>query len=127
MSNLARAYWTRYENTENPDDADSALSLWVESAQSLNAGPRARIHSALFAVKELGNRKNWAEASRIAEIGVSLIPIIAPRHLEQHDQQNILAEAAGLAALAASVALRAQGDLLRAVQLLELSEAILQV
>ncbi|KAM3068053.1 hypothetical protein ACMFMG_011101 [Clarireedia jacksonii] len=125
LSNLATSLFRRFERTGAQSDAKKAISLLVEVTELPNAEPHKRIKSASSAAKILAYNKKWAEASRITEIAVNLLPAVAPRQLKQQDQQYILGEFAGLAALAASTALEAGKEASQAVQLLELGRGVI--
>ncbi|KAI1303461.1 CHAT domain-containing protein [Xylaria venustula] len=107
------------------DDSDRAARLWVEVAESLDAPPSDRIGSAMLAARILINHKKWTDISRITDIAVNLLPAVAPQQLRQGDQQHIIGQFAGLAALAASAALEVGKDACHAVQLLELGRGII--
>jgi CHAT domain-containing protein len=125
LTNLASSLQIRFQRTGAQSDTEKALHLRVEAAESPFAPPHARINSASSAAKMLANNNKWAEVSRITEIAVNLLPTVAPRQLKQQDQQHILGEFAGLAALAASAALEAGKDASQAVQLLELGRGVI--
>ncbi|RYP49514.1 hypothetical protein DL768_004780 [Monosporascus sp. mg162] len=125
LNNLAISLRIRFGRTGAQSDSERALSLWVKATESPNAAPRMRISLASSAAEILADNKNWAEASRITEIAVNLLPTVAPHQLKQQDQQHILGEFAGLTALAASAALEAGKEASHAVQLLELGRAVI--
>jgi CHAT domain-containing protein/tetratricopeptide (TPR) repeat protein len=125
MMNLAASLRARSQQTRNPLDSERAVSLFVAATEMGNVSPRNRIESAYHATEILANNRNWSEANRITEIAVELLPAVAPRQLKQQDQQHILGEFAGLAALAASAALEAGKDASHATQLLELGRGII--
>ncbi|KAJ2998341.1 hypothetical protein NUW58_g356 [Xylaria curta] len=125
LSSLALSLRVRSKLTGDQKDAKRAASLYVAAMDMPAAPPRIRIRAAFYAAEILANSQEWAEVCRITEIAINLLPTVAPRQLQQHDQQNMLGEFAGLASLAASAALEAKNDAAHAVQLLELGRSVI--
>ncbi|KAF5012640.1 hypothetical protein FDECE_1271, partial [Fusarium decemcellulare] len=102
-----------------------ALSLFLEASEHISSPPKDRIRFACDAANILAKKGDWVEASRVFEMAVNLLPLIAPRQLHQERQQSILEEFEGLATHAASAALEAKRPTSDAVRLLELGRGII--
>ncbi|KAF3262423.1 hypothetical protein TWF192_007097 [Orbilia oligospora] len=123
--NLARFFLTRFDMTKVPSDSEKAISLLKEAAESPHSPTNIRIVAARTAVIRLISEGMLSEASQMAELGIKLLPLVAPRQLNQRDQQHMIAESAGLASIAASLALEFGKDAYQAVQLLELGRGVI--
>ncbi|KAF3190682.1 hypothetical protein TWF788_008203 [Orbilia oligospora] len=114
-----------YRNKAVPSDSEKAISLLKEAAESPHSPTNIRIVAARTAVIRLISEGMLSEASQMAELGIKLLPLVAPRQLNQRDQQHMIAESAGLASIAASLALEFGKDAYQAVQLLELGRGVI--
>ncbi|RYP58987.1 hypothetical protein DL771_011041 [Monosporascus sp. 5C6A] len=69
--------------------------------------------------------QNVQKAYEIAQTTIQLIPLLAPRSLQNTDKQHLLSQAAGLASDAAAVTLQASKGSVAAIEMLETGRGIL--
>ena len=69
--------------------------------------------------------ENWLQAHQVAFKTVSLVPLLAPRSLENSDKQDLLTEVVNLASDAAATALNAAKTSFDAIQALELGRGVI--
>ncbi|MFF9157914.1 CHAT domain-containing protein [Streptomyces sp. NPDC014846] len=130
LFNLGIALATRYEDQRARKDLETAASYLSQASEVTAATPSDRIRAARIASR-LWAQAGFAErAADAAEAAVLLLPLVAPRRLERHDQQDIVGEFAGVASDAAALALAvpdadASGKAERALRLLESGRAVL--
>ncbi|MBC9730204.1 CHAT domain-containing protein [Streptomyces sp. TRM68367] len=124
---LGSALRTRFRRTGNPADREAAIATYERAAAEETAAPSTRVSAARRGSVLLAEATD-VRTSDLLRTAVELLPSLAPRHLERHDQQYTLGEFAGLAADAAQWTL-ARGDdrnrALRALQLLETGRGVL--
>ena len=128
LFNLGRSLQARAERGQVLTDRDEAIGAYAAAARVAFARPSIRIRAARSAAT-LAAARDVAEAARLLETAVRLLPETTPRQLERSDQQYVLGVAAGLAGDAAALTLAADpaDDVrpARALQLLELGRAVL--
>ncbi|KAK6524473.1 hypothetical protein TWF281_011381 [Arthrobotrys megalospora] len=122
---LANCLERRFDSTGTPSDFKRAIDCLVEITELTRLPAAVRIGAARDALTRLVRRSMWAEASRVAEVAVNLLPSTGLRQLNQRDQQRLLREYPGLAGLATSVTLDAGKDAYHAVRLLELGRGVI--
>ena len=108
LGNLGDALRQRFERTAAPADRDAAIAMWVQTAGIDGAPPSRRIQAG-HAAGALLAESDPARAARLLEGAVRLLPEVAPRGLDRSDQQDLLADLAGLSSAAAALALTAPG------------------
>ncbi|KAK6523149.1 hypothetical protein TWF694_006044 [Orbilia ellipsospora] len=108
-----------------PGSYEKYLDLLIEAVEHSKASINYRVMGAKFAAEFLLADNMLSEASRIVDVAINLLPSIAPRQLSQQDQQHTLAEFAGLAVEAASLALEIGKDAYHAVKMLELGRGVI--
>ncbi|GKQ37457.1 CHAT domain-containing protein [Streptomyces sp. A012304] len=129
LSNLGTALLLRFERTEDAAELGEATSAFAEAWAVVSAAPALRIRAA-WAVASLIVESDVRMASDMAEAAVLLLPEVTPRQLQRSDQQHVLGGLAGLAAVAAALALddprgTPQERATRALRLLEAGRAVL--
>ncbi|MBG0857653.1 CHAT domain-containing protein [Streptomyces spinoverrucosus] len=124
---LGHACRTRFRQTGDPQDRQEAIASYGRAAAEETAPPSTRVTAARHGSRLLAEAAD-VRAADLLRAAVELLPSVAPRHLERHDQQYTLGEFAGLAADAVACTL-ARGDdqnrALRALQLLETGRGVL--
>ncbi|KAM6513329.1 hypothetical protein FALCPG4_015763 [Fusarium falciforme] len=68
---------------------------------------------------------NWEESSLLLREAVKLLPTVSPRSLKHTDKQHMFADFAGLASMAAAIALNAGQGAYHALRLLELGRGVI--
>ncbi|RDA94087.1 hypothetical protein CP533_5334, partial [Ophiocordyceps camponoti-saundersi (nom. inval.)] len=115
----------RFDLIRSPDDRDRALSCYLEGLRCEAASPRIRTWLASDAAEVYGSQAKWKESSQLSEEAVTLLSTVSPRSLKHTDKEHALGGFFGVASLAASTILNANGDVIRALQLLELGRGII--
>lgn len=121
---LAEVYHQRYQATGAAEELDTAIGLWRAAASSPVAKPDVRMLAVLGWRRALLRERDFIRAAEPAELGVSLLPVIAWRGLDREQQEKRLANVAGLASEAAALALEL-GRPERAVELVEQGRTVL--
>lgn len=124
---LGEALRTRFRQSGDPADREGAIAAYGRAAAEETAPPSTRVTAARHGSRLLADAVD-ARAGDLLRTAVELLPSVAPRHLERHDQQYTLGEFAGLAADAAQWTLARRDDpnrALRALQLLETGRGVL--
>lgn len=115
----------RYRQIGVVEDETDALDCFQEGLKSQNGVPFLRVDMARNAAGILAARSNWKEADQLFEEAISLFPSMTPRSLQHIDNQDMLANFAGLASTAAAVALNAGRSAFDSLKLLELSRGVI--
>ncbi|KAL6229216.1 CHAT domain-containing protein [Aspergillus navahoensis] len=100
------------------------LGTLFKLAENRAAPALVRIQSARLALRLLGQRGNWDEASAGAQEALKLLSQICGRFMKREDQQYAIAQTSGLAADACSVALEA-GNVPRALEVVEFGRGLI--
>lgn len=87
--------------------------------------PLTRVLAAQKAGQHLISCQSWGKASALLEDAVRVMPKICLRSLEREDQQHLLSQLSGLASVAASVVIQAEGEASHALKLLEIGRGII--
>ncbi|KAF4868420.1 hypothetical protein CGCSCA1_v012343 [Colletotrichum siamense] len=117
-SNLGSSLQDRATETGRLDDIDSALNSFKTGCHLQSGEPIVRINCARGAMGILAERNDWAEAERIADVAVGLIPRACSRKLSQDDQVHALRNISEVSADACSILLRL-GKVEKALQHIE--------
>ena len=125
LSNLGYRLSTRFERTGSIDDLNRALASYTKGWNSRSAAPSTRIRLARSAARILASQSHWHQSSQLLREAINLLPAISPRTLQHTDKQHMLADFAGLAAVAAAAALNAGEEPYHALQLLELGRDVI--
>jgi tetratricopeptide (TPR) repeat protein len=121
---LAAVYHQRHQATGAAEDLDTAIGLWRSAAASPFGKPAARMQAVLDWRRALLRERDLARAAEPAELGVSLLPVLAWRGLDRARREERLADVTGLASEAAALAIEL-GRPERAVELVEQGRAVL--
>src|ERR1700677_237868 len=105
LDNLRIALQIRMAHSRSAADAAEALAACTEAVNIAAAPPSLRIKAARAAAALAEGMDNVAEAARLLETAVLLLPESSPRQLDPRDQQHALAGLAGLPGQAAALAL----------------------
>ena len=130
LFNLGLALQIRFRHSGDADDTAEALAAFTDTASMAEAAPTQRVNAARSAAA-LAEVQDVAEAARLLEAAVRLLPQTTPRELLQGDKQHALAGFAGLSSHAAALALAdetvgpADHRASRALRLLEMGRAVL--
>jgi tetratricopeptide (TPR) repeat protein len=125
LTNLGDWLRERYEQTNSVDDLAGALSSYQGGWNCYTAPPSTRINLAQSAARILASKLDWEHAGLLLEEAVHLLPNVSPRSLRHTDKQHMLAKCAGLAPMAAAMALQAGKTADHALQLLELGRGVI--
>lgn len=125
LGNLGIRLRERFYRLRKASDCKRSLAAFKKGWRCENAAPSFRVHLARDAATMLAWAEVWDEALEILEAAVQLLPVSSPRNLRNADKQNVLSKYAGLAALAASIALNAGKEPYHALELLELGRSII--
>jgi tetratricopeptide (TPR) repeat protein len=124
LLNLGSALWQRFERTGKPVDLQAARRAFTEAARDTSGAIDVRVDAARGAADTHLAAEDVDSALDMAELGVGLLGLLAPRRLRRSDRQHRVTSVHGLAATAATAALAAgRGD--RAVELLEQTRGLL--
>ncbi|WP_327742800.1 CHAT domain-containing protein [Streptomyces europaeiscabiei] len=130
LRNLGASFHSRFESSGARADLEAAAACFTEASEVTVATPSHRIQVARVAAKLWVQAGSVRLAADVAESAVLLLPYVAPRRLERHDQQRMVSEFAGLASEAAALALAvpdasAPARAERALRVLESGRAVL--
>ncbi|KAI9767482.1 MAG: hypothetical protein M1839_004493 [Geoglossum umbratile] len=127
LLNLGASYISRFDLTENPlpTDQGEALSSFTECFRSPNSAPSYRIQGAQQAAVILDSLSRSQEAAEILKEAIDLFPVLSPRSLPRSDQQHVLGQIAGIASMAAAMALKSGYGYYDALMLLERGRGII--
>src|ERR1022692_2023818 len=89
------------------EDFEASISSYRHGWGCKNAPPSVRIFLAHGAAGLIVLRMKWPEAIELLRGAIGLLPFATPASLRLADQEHQLAEFAGLATMAAAVALNA--------------------
>jgi tetratricopeptide (TPR) repeat protein len=124
LSNLGSALDTRYNSRHIRRDAEEAMAVYREAADTADGAPLIRIKAARRCGQIATKLADWEQAIGAMTTAVRLLPQLASREQTREDQEYWLSEVDGLASEAAACALEA-GDTALAVSLLEQSRGLL--
>jgi CHAT domain len=131
LSSLGSALRTRFERAGAEADSAAAVTALTAAAAQQAAAPIVRIRAAASAASLL-ERSAPDRAANLFKAAIALMPEVPLRSLSRRNQQQRLAEIAGLAADAAAATLAdtvthpgKRGRAIRALRLLEAGRAVL--
>lgn len=125
LHSLGSAYIARIETIGSKKDLEAAVQLYEDAVGDSSSSPRDRLRSAIGLVRIFAISREWSEACLAVTTAVSLIPLIAPRFLENTDKQHLLTEINGFASEGASVMLMAGKSPYEAIKVIELARGII--
>jgi tetratricopeptide (TPR) repeat protein len=125
LLNLGSWASMRFTLTGDKLDIEASILTFKEGWNCQNARPSIRIDLARKAATLLASQSNWEESSKFLEDAVKLLPAVSPRLLKNIDKQHMLREFAGLASMAAAIALKAGKEPHHALELLELGRGVI--
>ncbi|OCK82197.1 hypothetical protein K432DRAFT_349410 [Lepidopterella palustris CBS 459.81] len=110
----------------DPAQAENdSLGIFMDAFNLESAQPIVRIKAARSAITVILSRSDWEAAYPILERAISLFPLASVRFLNRKDQEHIITELNGLAALACSIALQTGKSASKSLELLELSRGVI--
>jgi tetratricopeptide (TPR) repeat protein len=113
----------------NAQDVDETLSAEMLQVLMDHSSSRLtdKLHFGSMLTDQYANKCSFQLACQTASLVVSLIPLLVPQSLENHDKQHLLKRAVGLASNAAALSIMCQrGDPYEAVRVLELGRGLIQ-
>ncbi|KAH6984501.1 CHAT domain-containing protein [Ilyonectria sp. MPI-CAGE-AT-0026] len=119
------ALYTRYQTTQKAEDMQTAIESFRTGLNHSSAPIQDRLSAGRFLLWILAEARDWEHGYEAAKTLIRLVPLLAPRSLENSDKQHWLSGVAGLASDAAAIALNANKDPFDALQLLELGRGII--
>ncbi|KAF7184203.1 hypothetical protein CNMCM7691_004828 [Aspergillus felis] len=122
---MAEILSAEYEEYRREEVRDEMLKLYIDAAKSRGSTPLSRLMACQHALRILKDRKDWKQASSLAQEAIKLLPILCSRYLTRDDQQLVLAQTAGLAADACSLMLKAKEHPEKALECLEEGRGII--
>lgn len=125
LHSLGVGYHYKYQRNGALRDLETAIQHFQEAIEHTMADPIERLRPAIRLVRLLATSERWLQAYLVASTGLSLIPLVVPRFLENADKQHLLTEIVGFASDGAAVALMAGKSTYEAVQFLELGRGII--
>ncbi|EGX46138.1 hypothetical protein AOL_s00110g302 [Orbilia oligospora ATCC 24927] len=125
LLNLATSQAIKFRHSNSIHDLEKSLAFSEEASRFLHAPLPIRMSAAQSTFRLQTSNEMWIEAACTAEFSINLLPLLAPRQLKQRDQQHVLEEFAGLASDGAATILKAEKDVHRALQLLELGRGVI--
>jgi tetratricopeptide (TPR) repeat protein len=125
LKNLGGWASMRFRLTRDERDIEASILSFKEGLNCQNVQPSIRINLARNAATLLASQLNWEESSKLLEEAVKLLPAVSPRLLENTDKQHMLGEFAGLASMAAAIALKVGKEPHHALELLELGRGVI--
>lgn len=111
-------YDLKYRRSEEAEDFNSALILYLETWSSNAAPLQKRLKAINLASNLLIRADRWQEAWFFLQAAVKLIPMYCASSLSQQDQQYVISDLPGLTALACTAGL-VQGQTSRALEIWE--------
>ncbi len=111
-------YDLKYQRSQEAEDFNSALTLYLETWSSNVAPLQKRLKAINCASNLLIRADRWQEAWSFLQSAVKLIPIYRASSLSQQDQQYVISDLPGLTALACTAGL-VQGQITRALEIWE--------
>ncbi|RYP34795.1 hypothetical protein DL768_011034 [Monosporascus sp. mg162] len=125
LNNLGNRLGDRYSRTGAMPDLEKA-NIYFSIALNLDVSPVSeRIRAGRRLLSSSIIFQNVQKAYEIAQTTIQLIPLLAPRSLQNTDKQHLLSQAAGLASDAAAVALQASKGNVTAIEMLETGRGVL--
>ncbi|PQE14984.1 TPR domain-containing protein [Rutstroemia sp. NJR-2017a BBW] len=125
LDKLGNRLGERFERTDSMGDLQRCISSFRAGWNCSNAPPSVRIKLARVVAKISALDFNWTESSTLLKDAVELLPTVSPRSLQHTDKQHMLADFAGLASIAVSIALNAGQEAGFALKLLELGRGVI--
>jgi hypothetical protein len=122
---LGNGYHERYTRIGDTKDLDAAIQHLQKSLDHAPSPTRDRLVAAISLLPIYATANSWKEAYGVAHTAMRLVPLLAPRFLQNADKQHLLAAIAGLDADSTAMALYAAEDPFHAVQLLELGRGVI--
>lgn len=114
----------RYVECRNTEDLEKAKNYFIKSLDVSNTAISLRIKAGRRFMS-LPNIADDPRAYDVARSTIALIPLLAPRSLQNTDKQHLLAEAVGMASDAAAIALQAGKGAEAALQFLETGRGVI--
>lgn len=114
----------RYVECGKAEDLEKTKDYFIESLNVSNTAISVRIKAGRRFLS-LPNIADDPRAYDVAKSTIDLIPLLAPRSLQNTDKQHLLADAVGMASDAAAIALQADKGAEAALQLLETGRGVI--
>jgi hypothetical protein len=122
---LGLALRDRYSLAKEEADQAEAVAVFAEAASDSDAAPKLRARAGEWGAQLAANAGDWPAAATGYRTAVEMLPLLTPRELGRDDQEHQLRAFPGLAGNAAAAVLRAGGDPLDTITLLEQGRGIL--
>ncbi|KAH7153491.1 CHAT domain-containing protein [Dactylonectria macrodidyma] len=122
---LGFQYGEKYGTFKSRSDLEKAIQFYESSLGHFISPPNERLKSGKVLLGYYARMKNWPLAYQTACSVASLVPLLAPRSLENLDKQYLITEFIGLASDSAAAALMVQKTPYEAIRLLELARGII--
>jgi tetratricopeptide (TPR) repeat protein len=119
LNNLGLQIQKRYWMTGSPDDQKHAIEYCQLAMRQTKSLALSRMESCLNLIRFSAAASDWKQAYEACKIGVSLIPSLSLRTLENNDRQHIISRLSGFATDAAATALEIGEGPLEALNFLE--------
>lgn len=122
-----RAIENRYCRSALLRDSEDAVSFYERAWRANGSRLLERIQGAREAAKmyTYGYPKDLTKSSEWLRSAVEMLPMISPRSIDDEDRQHTLGNFAGLASMAAAVALEAGHEPCEALELLEIGRGVM--
>ncbi|CZR64738.1 uncharacterized protein PAC_14637 [Phialocephala subalpina] len=127
LFNLGTSYQARFDHAGNPlpTDQEAALRSFMDCFRRPNFAPSYRIEGARRAAIILESLLRSQEAVELLKEAIDLFPVLSPRSLSRSDQQEVLGQIAGIASMAAAIALKSGTSYYSVLTLLERGRGII--
>jgi hypothetical protein len=122
---FADALQARFEQNGLTEDFDRAALAYKRSAEAPQIPSSIRVLSAIRAANLQYSQDLVKNASEMLELAARILPTVTPRTLQRNDQQYVLSQYAGLAADAAALSIQTEGNISKALELLELGRGVM--
>ncbi|SCO90086.1 uncharacterized protein FRV6_14214 [Fusarium oxysporum] len=124
LYHAAKTLGVRYEKHRNRQDMERSLEF-LQQALTLNSKPLDRIRIGRKAIPLLACLMGDLErADEVAEVTLSLLPVVCRRTLSRRDQQFVMEQCEGLVSFACALSLD-KGDVTKALQRVEFGRGLI--
>ncbi|ROW02618.1 hypothetical protein VPNG_07837 [Cytospora leucostoma] len=118
------AFHLRYEDFRDAEDFEQAKDYFIKALSVSNTSVSVRVQAGRRFLA-IPNIADDPRAYDIARSTIDLIPLLAPRSLQDTDKRHLLSDAVGMASDAAAIALQAGKGAEAAIQCLETGRGVI--